>query len=56
VYGEVPPLSETVADPSEPPLHVTWLITQAVASNGAAGCVTVALEVAKELYASVTVT
>ena len=55
VYPPLPPLALTVADPLLPPLQVTLLMEDIVATI-AAGCVIVAVVLAVQLCASVTVT
>ena len=53
-YGAVPPDADTEADPSFPPLQLTFDTTEQVADN-AAGCVIVTLQEAVQPFASVTV-
>ena len=53
VYGAVPPLATTAAEPVDAPLHVTFVPLQLATNN--VGCVTVYEQVAVHPFASVTV-
>ena len=55
VYGAVPPVPFAVAEPSLPPLQLTFEFTTELATN-AVGSVIVVLDVVVQLFASVTVT
>ena len=56
VYGVVPPVATTVADPFDPDLHDTFVDAVMLADNATAGSVIVTEIVAVEFNESVTVT
>ena len=56
VYGAVPPLGTTVADPLQPLLQLTCCVTLAVANTVVDGCVIVAQTKVWQKFKSVTVT
>ena len=53
VFGDVPPVAVTVADPSLPPKQLTWVVEVVAVSK--AGCVIVTVAVEEHPLSSVTV-
>jgi hypothetical protein len=56
VYGDVPPVAVTVADPLVPPKQLTFVLEEIKADKAADGSVMVTVAVVLQLLSSVTVT
>ena len=56
VYGDVPPLAVTVADPLVPPKQLTFVLEEIKVDKAADGSVMVTVAVVLQLLSSVTVT